>query len=110
EQQVSEQQGSGASELGGLASPAVVGVQLLELPVGGGQPAPGVRVVDDVVVHERGRVEQLEGAGRVDDGGQGVLRLGYRAPAPIVEERAETLAAPKERAAEFDVGEQVPRD
>ena len=70
QQEVAEQQRRGRAELGGAAVPAGLTVGVREAAVGGGQAAPGVRVVDDVVVDECGRVEHLQRAGRQHDGAQ----------------------------------------
>ena len=60
EQQITQQNGGCTAVVVTVAIPAAVGVQLLEATVRGRGPAPRVGVVDDVVVHERRRVEDLE--------------------------------------------------
>ena len=84
------------------AGPARSGVQPLEQPVGRRGAPAGVGVVDDVVVHEGGGVEELERGGGRDDREQvaSALRLerveapaGDRLPAPVAEQGPEALAA-----------------
>ena len=82
-------------------------MQVLEPPVQAGLAAAEVRVVHDVVVHESGGVEELEGGRDGDDavergGGVGrrieiVALSGDRLPSPVAEQRAEALSAGEER-------------
>ncbi len=82
EQQIAEEQGGARAEIVWTAGPAFVAVQSLEPAMGGRRTAPGVRVVDDVVVDEGCGMEELERtggrhhgskrSGRLDDGRSGV--------------------------------------
>ena len=60
EREVAEQDRGRHPEALGVAGQAVLGVQARERPVRGGEAAAGVGVVHDVVVEQRGRLEQLE--------------------------------------------------
>ena len=107
EQQVAEQQRGRRAVAGRRAGPAAVAVQALEPPVQARLAAAQVGVVHDVVVHERGGVEELEGRRDRHDavergGGVGrrievVALRGDRLPAPVAEQRAEPLSAREER-------------
>jgi hypothetical protein len=83
-------------------------VQRLEAAVQARLAPAQVGVVHDVVVHERCGVEQLErggdrhdaveGGGGVRDRVELVAEPGDRSPAPVAEERAESLAAREQSA------------
>ncbi len=77
-------------------------MELLEQLVRRGGAAAGVGVVDDVVVHQRRRVEELEGGRRRHDGEPVASGLRFegieatsadRLPPPVAEPRPEALAA-----------------
>jgi hypothetical protein len=79
-------------------------MERLEHPVGGGGAPTGVGVVHDVVVYERGSVEDLERGRRKHDRGQllarriGVERVVARTagdglPPPVAKESPEPLAS-----------------
>lgn len=63
EQQVAEQEGGGLAEGGAFYGPAVRDVVSLEQAMGCRRAPTGVGIVHDVVVHQRGGVEELEGGG-----------------------------------------------
>ena len=88
--EVAEQDRGGRAEAGGAAPPRGVGVPPGELDVHGRAAAAGRRGVHEVVVHERARLDQLEGADRAQDRGDvGAVRVAARpAPAPPGERRA----------------------
>jgi hypothetical protein len=92
EQEVAEEDRRGAAELGLAPRPAARCVQALEELVRGCRAAAGVGVVDDVVVHERRRMEDLQRCGRGDGGGQVGVRRPGALPAPVAEQRPEALA------------------
>src|SRR5690606_27724494 len=95
EQQVAEQDGRGSTVAVPVSVPPGRAVQGLEAPVRCGCAAPGIGVVDDVVVDERGRVEDLERAGEGDHCLEPVLGVVRRArdavPAPITKARSKAL-------------------
>ncbi len=104
EQEVAEQQRGGLAEAERAPRPSARFVQSLETAVRRRPAAPGVGVVHDVVVHEGGRVEDLERTGRENDRMQFVGRRlvderiearshAHRLPAPVTEQCAEPLTA-----------------
>jgi hypothetical protein len=68
DEEIAEQDRGGPPERRAVARPAGLRVRRLERTVRGGLSAPGVGVVDDVVVHERGGVEHLERGGGIEHG------------------------------------------
>jgi hypothetical protein len=103
EEKIPEQKRSRATEYFGRAGPGAIPMDRLESLVSGGESSTGIRVVHDVVVDERGRVEDLEGGRRTDDGGEfpvpDVVRISRgilvadRVPAPVAEQRPESFAS-----------------
>jgi hypothetical protein len=75
DEEVAEQDRGGPPERRAVARPAGLRVRRLERTVRGGLSAPGVGVVDDVVVHERGGVEHLERGGGIEHGVRDLLRV-----------------------------------
>ena len=63
-----------------------------EDPVHRGQSTPGGRGIDHVVVHQRARVQQLEGREQPEHVGPG-LRAGDGAPTPVGERGPQPFAA-----------------
>ena len=82
--------------------------------------SPRIGVVNDVVVHKRGGMKNLECAGRGNDGGEvrlrlvtakrveTVLRFTDRLPAPVGEQCAKTLAAAEKAPRELEQWCKVP--
>ena len=107
QQQIAEQQRRRCAVGGRRTGPAAVAMQALEPPVQARLAAAEVGVVHDVVVHERGGVEELERGSDGDDavergGGVGrgieiVALRGDRLPPPVAEQRAEALPPGEER-------------
>ena len=96
-EQVAEQDCARPAEGRGIAGPAVRAVRGLERAMRGGAAAARVGVVDHVVVHERGGVEDLE-RGRGGDDLRGRRRRGPRRllhcpPPGDAEPPAEALSA-----------------
>jgi hypothetical protein len=97
EEQVAEQDRGGAAELVAGARPAAGRVHPGEAPVRRGRASTGVGVVDDVVVDEGRRVEQLEPGADARDG-VGAARMSLAGdrrdgrPAGLAEACAEPLA------------------
>ena len=91
EAEVAGEHGAREAEAVAVAGPAPLGVAGRERAVRGRPPAPGVGVVHDVVVDERGGLEQLHGAREAHEG------LGVGAPrgavAPVEEGRPQPLPA-----------------
>ena len=79
DEEVAEQDGRRPAERRGIPDPSGGAVRALECAMRGGPAAAGVGVVDDVVVHERGRVEDLE---RGRGGHDGVRELAGRPRRP----------------------------
>ena len=102
-QQVAEQDRARPAEGRGIAGPRVRAVRGLERAMRGGAAAARVGVVDHVVVHERGGVEDLERGRGGDDrpaGGAGAVRRLRHCPPPgDAEPPAEALSARPERVA-----------
>ena len=95
QREVAEQDRRRHAELFRGAVPVAAAVLVGEQPVHGRQPAAGGRGVDDVVVHQRAGVQQLERReqpqhDRLD---RVIGGVGHRAPAPVGERRAQPLAA-----------------
>jgi hypothetical protein len=97
DEEVAEQKRSGAPEPSRVADPPSCPMGGLEGAMGGGTATASVGVVDDVVVHERSGVEDLESGCRSEhvirggEGGAGILADG--SPPREAEPRAKSLAA-----------------
>ncbi len=91
--QVAEQDGGGLTEPLGAAGQPTVAVPVGELHVGGRPAATQLRIVHDVVLQQRERVQQFQARGGAQ---RGVRRLGAAQPAQEHERRAQTLAAADE--------------
>ena len=89
--EIPEQDRRRQPELLGGSAPAAVAVLLGEEPVHRGQPPPGCRIVDHVVVHQRTRVEQFQRREQPQHGGVCVA-VGDGAPAPVGERGPQPLA------------------
>ena len=106
DEEVAEQDRGGAAERRGVADPPGVPVRGLESAVRRGAPAARVGAVDDVVVHERGGVEDLQRRGCGDHlGGRHRGRAGgllHRPPPGDAEPGTQALAAGEGRRSGFD--------
>ena len=99
-EQVAEQDRARPAERRGIAGPSVRAVRRLERAVRGGAAAAGVGVVDHVVVHERGGVEDLErGRGRDDRPGAAPARPDASSTAlhPAMQNRPRSRLPPADR-------------
>ena len=99
-------------------------MERLERAVRSGPAAADVGLVDDVVVDECGSVEELERGRDGDDGGEGARGVGPvelgeltvagdrrdGLPAPVAEQRTESLAARQKAARLSDEGGEIGRD
>ncbi|MDQ0725054.1 hypothetical protein QFZ21_000054 [Microbacterium sp. W4I20] len=110
-EQVAEKDGRRAPEGFGVAVPSGCPMGGLESPMSGGSAASGVGVVDEVVVHESGGLEDLEcGADipeRVVLGGVAITESRDRAPSGMAEAGAKTLAADQRRRRRVEEGHRV---
>jgi hypothetical protein len=111
EEEVAQEQARRLPEGAGSSEPVLLPVHRLESLVRGGATTTGVRVVHDVVVHQSGRVEHLEGGRGAHDrrevraGGlvgevEANSRATHRLPTPVAEQGPEPLAP----------GQQIPRE
>ena len=88
--EVAGQHGAGEAEALAVPGPAAAAVQRGEPAVHRRHPPAGVGVVHDVVVDQRGRLEELQGRGRAGDAL--AVRSPGAAPAPVAERGTEPLA------------------
>lgn len=95
EREVAEQDGGGEPELVRVAGPALRAVDPREVDVCRRVAAAGVGLVHDVVVEERGGLEELEARADAQDSLAlgGVERAAVSAPRPVGEGGAQALAA-----------------